>query len=54
MDIKDNTFARQFETTIGEELISVEIFKKKHFNQDKTPESFEDETFYRLILKAIA
>ena len=56
MDIKDNTFARQFETTIGEELISVEYSfqeKKIFLTKINTPESFEDETFIDSFLKAI-
>jgi hypothetical protein len=45
MDIKDNTFARQFETTIGENLYLLNTpFKKKIFlTKINTPESFEDE-----------
>jgi|TARA_R110000868_G_scaffold119207_1_gene315830 hypothetical protein len=56
MDIKDNTFARQFETTIGEELISVEYSfqeKKIFLTKINTPESFEDEIFIDSFLKAI-
>ena len=40
MEIKDNTFARQFETTADEGLVSVEYSfqeKKNIFNKNKHP-----------------
>jgi hypothetical protein len=44
MEIKDNAFARQFETTLEDELISVEYFsREKYLTKINTPESFSDE-----------
>jgi hypothetical protein len=45
MEIKDNAFARQFETTLEDELISVEYFSREKIFLTKinTPESFSDE-----------
>jgi len=56
MEIKDNTFARQFETTVLEGLISVEYSfqeKKIFLTKINTPESFTDEEFINDLLKNI-
>lgn len=56
MEIKDNTFARQFETTIEEELISVEYSfqeKKIFLTKINTPESFTNEDFINQFLTEI-
>ncbi|MFT5251068.1 MAG: hypothetical protein ACI87N_000036 [Flavobacteriales bacterium] len=56
MEIKDNTFARQFETTLEDELISVEYSfqeKKIFLTKINTPESFSDETFIDHFLTEI-
>ena len=56
MDIKDNTFARQFETTVVEGLVSVEYSfqeKKIFLTKINTPDSFEDEEFISNFLKNI-
>lgn len=56
MEIKDNTFARQFETTVMEGLISVEYSfqeKKIFLTKINTPESFTDEEFINDLLKNI-
>lgn len=56
MEIKDNTFARQFETTIEEELISIEYSfqeKKIFLTKINTPETFTNEAFIDAFLKAI-
>jgi hypothetical protein len=31
MEIKDNTFARQFETTVAEGILSVILFSRKKY-----------------------
>lgn len=56
MEIKDNAFARQFETTLENELISVEYSfqeKKIFLTKINTPESFSDETFIDQFLTEI-
>ena len=56
MEIKDNTFARQFETTVLEGLISVDYSfqeKKIFLTKINTPESFTDEEFINDLLKNI-
>ena len=54
--IKDNTFARQFETTIEKGLVSVEYSfqeKKIFLTKINVPESFDDEVFISSLLKEI-
>jgi DNA-binding transcriptional regulator YhcF (GntR family) len=56
MEIKDNTFARQFETIVEEGLVSVEYSfqeKKIFLTKINTPESFDDEEFISNFLKNI-
>ena len=56
MEIKDNTFARQFETTVSEGLISVEYSfqeKKIFLTKINTPDGFTDEEFITELLKNI-
>ena len=56
MEIKDNTFARQFETTTEEDLISVEYSfqeKKIFLTKINTPETFINEAFIDSFLKEI-
>lgn len=56
MDIKDNTFARQFETIVAEGLVSVEYSfqeKKIFLTKINVPESFEDDEFVSTFLKNI-
>ena len=56
MEIKDNTFARQFETIADEGLVSVEYSfqeKKIFLTKINTPESFDDEEFISNFLKNI-
>ena len=51
--IKDNTFARQFETTVNEGLISVEYSfqeKKIFLTKINTPDTFSDEEFINDLL----
>ena len=53
MEIKDNTFARQFETTVDEGLVSVEYSfqeKKIFLTKINTPEQFENEEFVSHLL----
>jgi hypothetical protein len=47
MEIKDNTFARQFETIVMEGLVSVEYSfqEKKFLTKINTPEGFDNEEF---------
>jgi hypothetical protein len=33
MEIKDNTFARQFETTVAEGILSVNSFQEKNISE---------------------
>ena len=56
MEIKDNTFARQFETLIEGKLISVEYSfqeKKIFLTRINVFEGFEDENFINDLLKNI-
>jgi hypothetical protein len=56
MEIKDNTFARQFETTLEDELITVEYSfqeKKIFLTKINTPENFVNEAFIDSFLKEI-
>jgi hypothetical protein len=56
MEIKDNTFARQFEASIDEELITVEYSfqeKKIFLTKINTSETFTNEAFIDSFLKAI-
>jgi hypothetical protein len=56
MEIKDNTFARQFETTIPEGLLSVEYSfqeKKIFLTKITTPENFENQPIIDTLLKNI-
>lgn len=56
MEIKDNTFARQFETTFEDGLISVEYSfqeKKIFLTKINTPEDFENEAFISSFLTEI-
>jgi hypothetical protein len=56
MEIKDNTFARQFETVIALGLISVEYSfqeKKIFLTKLNIPEFFDDEDFISNFLKEI-
>lgn len=56
MEIKDNTFARQFETLIDGKMITVEYSfqeKKIFLTRINTFEGFEDEEFISELLKNI-
>lgn len=56
IEIKDNTFARQFETTVEEGLVSVEYSfqeKKIFLTKINVPESYENEEFITNFLKNI-
>lgn len=56
MEIKDNTFARQFETTVEEGLISVEYSfqeKKIFLTKINVPDAYTDEDFIAELLKNI-
>ncbi|MBN8642514.1 MAG: N-acetyltransferase [Flavobacteriales bacterium] len=56
MEIKDNTFARQFETLIDGKMISVEYSfqeKKIFLTRINTFEGFENEEFISDLLKNI-
>jgi hypothetical protein len=56
MEIKDNTFARQFETLVDGKLISVEYSfqeKKIFLTRINTFDGFEDEDFITDLLKNI-
>lgn len=56
MEIKDNTFARQFETLVDEGLVSVEYSfqeKKIFLTKINEPESFKNEEFINDLLKNI-
>lgn len=61
MEIKDNAFARQFETTVNEGLLVVEYSlqeKKVFLTKFTTPEGFSDEKsideFFKTILDNIS
>lgn len=56
MEIKDNTFARQFETVVPEGLLSVEYSfqeKKIFLTKINTPENFENQRVIDTLLKNI-
>lgn len=56
MEIKDNTFARQFETIVKEGLVSVEYSfqeKKIFLTKINVPDQFSDEEFISNLLKEI-
>ncbi|WP_242661079.1 GNAT family N-acetyltransferase [Flavobacterium johnsoniae] len=56
MEIKDNTFARQFETVVPEGLLSVEYSfqeKKIFLTKINTPENFENQPVIDTLLKNI-
>lgn len=56
MEIKDNTFARQFETTVPEGLVSIEYSfqeKKIFLTRINKPDNFENEEFINDLLKHI-
>ncbi len=56
MEIKDNTFSRQFETMADDGLVSVEYSfqeKKIFLTKINVPESFENEEFVSNFLKNI-
>ncbi|WP_163399059.1 GNAT family N-acetyltransferase [Flavobacterium fluviatile] len=56
MEIKDNTFARQFEATVAEGLLSVEYSfqeKKIFLTKINTPENFENQPMIDTMLKNI-
>mgnify|MGYP003396767005 CR=1 FL=1 len=56
MEIKDNTFARQFETTAEEGLVSVEYSfqeRKIFLTKINTPDHFDNEEFIARLLAEI-
>ena len=56
MEIKDNTFLRQFETYLNEDLISVEYSfqeRKIFLTKIHTPDNFENEEFIHKLLSEI-
>jgi len=56
MEIKDNTFSRQFETLINGKIISVEYSfqeKKIFLTKINLPDNFSDEIFIDELLKNI-
>ena len=56
MEIKDNTFARQFETTVKEGLITIEYSfqeKKIFLTRINKPDNFDNEDFITDYLKHI-
>lgn len=56
INIKDNTFARQFETIVDEGLVTVEYSfqeKKIFLTKINVPDSFNDEIFISNLLKNI-
>ena len=56
MEIKDNTFSRQFEIFVGSKLISLEYSfqeKKIFLTRINVPEGFVDEDFINEFLKNI-
>ena len=53
MEIKDNTFSRQFETYVDEQLVTLEYSfqeKKIFLTRINTPEGFENDEFINLFL----
>ena len=56
MEIKDNAFARQFETIVSEGLISLEYSfqeKKIFLTKINTPDGFNDDEFINELLRNI-
>lgn len=56
IEIKDNTFARQFETKVDEGIVTVEYSfqdKKIFLTKINTPENFDDEILISNFLKNI-
>jgi hypothetical protein len=56
IEIKDNTFARQFETTVPEGLLSVEYSfqeKKIFLTKINTPEGYDNQAVIDVLLKNI-
>ncbi len=56
MEIKDNTFSRQFETLVEGKMISVEYSfqeKKIFLTKITKPDTFEDEEFINDLLRNI-
>ena len=56
MEIKDNTFSRQFETHVDEQLVTLEYSfqeKKIFLTKINTPDGFTDEEFITELLKNI-
>ncbi len=56
LEIKDNTFARQFETLVDEGMVSVEYSfqeKKIFLTKIKHPDGFDNEEFISIYLKNI-
>lgn len=56
MEIKDNTFARQFETLVDEGLVSVEYSfqeKKIFLTKINEPDAFKNDEFINDLLKNI-
>ena len=56
MEIKDNTFSRQFETIVNGKLVSVEYSfqeKKIFLTRINVPEGFDNEEFISDFLKSI-
>lgn len=56
MEIKDNTFARQFETSVTEGMVSVEYSfqeKKIFLTKINVPDHYEDNDFINDFLKNI-
>jgi hypothetical protein len=55
MEIKDNTFARQFETTVEQGIVSVEYSfqERKYFDKKYYPDQFDNEEFVSQFLSEI-
>ncbi|WP_230470693.1 GNAT family N-acetyltransferase [Flavobacterium cheongpyeongense] len=56
IEVKDNTFARQFETTVTEGLLSVEYSfqeKKIFLTKINTPEGYDNQAVIDVLLKNI-
>lgn len=56
MEIKDNTFSRQFETYVDEHLVTLEYSfqdKKIFLTRLNLPEGFDNEDFINTFLKEI-
>ena len=56
IEIRDNAFARQFETTVEEGLVSVEYSfqeKKIFLTKINTPDQFDNEEFISQLLSEI-